>query len=154
MLELRIKDNENYKEKSSELALSIVAEVEMGNVNPLQQLVKIKALSSALDDAKDQIIPLAVEEMAKYGKGETVAFNGYCVSAMTAGGKWDFSNCNHPQYIKLQKKMDDLKKEISEVEKFLKSIKGHVEVADEDTGEMFIVYPATPPASKSTVKIQ
>jgi hypothetical protein len=146
---LTIENNGNAKELSYTLANQVIKSVLEGNSNPLKQLIMVKSLESALSEIKDKVLPLGLEELAKYGK--EVEMNGYRISVINAGAKYDYSDCNHPVYHSLVAKMDELKKEIADIEKFLKSLKSPIEVLDKETGEVYTIYPPVY-SSKETLK--
>jgi len=148
-MELLTIANGNAKELSKSLASQVINSVIEGNSNPLKHLIMVKSLESALSEIKDKVLPLGLEELAKYGK--EVEMNGYRISVINAGAKYDYSNCNHQVYNTLVAKMDELKKEIADIEKFLKSLKSPMEVLDKETGEVYTIYPPVY-SSKETIK--
>ena len=130
---------------------SICHDVTEGNINPLKQLVVLKSLETAIDEIKQNILEAGIEEVRKYGK--EAELNGYRISIINAGAKYDYSNCNHPVYNELSKKAAEIKAELAEIEKFLKSLKAPLDMLDKETGEIYTIYPPVY-SSKETLKFQ
>jgi len=116
-----LESTSNAKEIGRALVESICHDVAEGNINPLKQLVVLKSLETAIDEIKQNILEAGIEEVRKYGK--EAELNGYRISIINAGAKYDYSNCNHPVYNELSKKAAEIKAELAEIEKFLKSLK-------------------------------
>ena len=71
--------------------------------------------------------------------GNDFAFN----VKMTTGRKsdYDYSNCNDPVMNSLLVEQEKIKGQIAERAKFLKAIKGHLDILDDETGEVTRVFP-------------
>ena len=146
-----LESTSNAKEIGRALVESICHDVAEGNINPLKQLVVLKSLETAIDEIKQNILEAGIEEVRKYGK--EAELNGYRISIINAGAKYDYSNCNHPVYNELSKKAAEIKAELTEIEKFLKSLKAPLEMLDKETGEIYTIYPPVY-SSKETLKFQ
>ena len=146
-----LESTSNAKEIGRALVESICHDVAEGNINPLKQLVVLKSLETAIDEIKQNILEAGIEEVRKYGK--EAELNGYRISIINAGAKYDYSNCNHPVYNELSKKAAEIKAELTDIEKFLKSLKAPLEMLDKETGEIYIIYPPVY-SSKETLKFQ
>lgn len=146
-----LESTSNAKEIGRALVESICHDVAEGNINPLKQLVVLKSLETAIDEIKQNILEAGIEEVRKYGK--EAELNGYRISIINAGAKYDYSNCNHPVYNELSKKAAEIKAELAEIEKFLKSLKAPLEMLDKETGEIYTIYPPVY-SSKETLKFQ
>jgi len=140
-----LNSTDNAKEIGKAIVESICNDVAEGNVDPLKQLIVLKALDNAIDEIKQNIMYAGIEEVRKYGK--EVSMNGYKISIVSAGVSYDFSNCNHPVYNELTEKMKALKEEMKDIEKLLKSLKQPMDMLDKETGEVYTIYP---PVMKST----
>ena len=123
------------------IAQSFIDKVNSGEETAISVAAKAKFITDTFKEVTEAIKPTVIEEVAKYGKDGATALGGYSVTVKEMGVKYDYSNCQHPQYNRLTAKMELLEKEKKQFEEFLKSIKGHVEVADEEGGEMVKVYP-------------
>lgn len=146
-----LESTSNAKEIGRALVESICHDVAEGNINPLKQLVVLKSLETAIDEIKQNILEAGIEEVRKYGK--EAELNGYRISIINAGAKYDYSNCNHPVYNELSKKAGEIKAELAEIEKFLKSLKAPLDMLDKETGEIYTIYPPVY-SSKETLKFQ
>ena len=130
---------DNAKEIGRAIVESICHDVAEGNVDPLKQLIVLKALDNAIDEIKKNIMSVGIEEVRKYGK--EVSMNGFKISIVNAGVNYDYSVCNHPAYNELAEKAKLLKEEMKEIEKFLKALKHPIEMLDKETGEVYTIYP-------------
>lgn len=129
------------------IAQSFIDKVANGEETAISMAAKAKFITDTMKEVSEAIKGEVIEEVNRYGKDGATALSGYSVSVKEMGVKYDFSNCNHPQYNRLIKQIEVLDKERKNIEDFLKSIKGHVEIPDEDSGEMCVVYP---PSKSST----
>ena len=129
------------------IARSLIDKVNSGEETAISMAAKAKFISDTFKEVSESIKPQVIEEVNRYGKEQVTALGGYSVTVKEMGVKYDYSNCQHPQYNRLLIELSKLEKTKKEFEEFLKSIKGHVEIADEETGEMVTIYP---PAKQST----
>ena len=148
---IKLEPTTNAKEIGRAMVESICHDVAEGNINPLKQLIVLKSLENAIDEIRQNILDQGIEEVRKYGKETDM--NGYKISIINAGAKYDYSNCNHPVYATLADKAVELKREMGEIEKFLKSLKHPIEMLDKETGEVYTIYPPVY-SSKETLKFQ
>ena len=74
------------------------------------------------------------------------------LSLIEAGVKYDYSKCNDPILVDLEKQMAKLKKDVDARQKFLQSVQGMmlITVADPETGEMLENIEVYPPIKTST----
>lgn len=56
------------------------------------------------------------------------------------GSRWNYCNCQDPVYNELLEKEKEIAEQRKQREKFLQSIKGHMTVIDEESGEAVTVY--------------
>lgn len=139
---------EASKANQSIIAQTFIEKVSSGEETAISMAAKAKFIIDTLKEVSEAIKGEVVNEVSKYGKGEQViALGGYSVSVRETGVKYDYSKCNHPRYNLVCVKIANLEKEKKALEEFLKAVKGHVEIADEDSGEMCVVYP---PSKSST----
>lgn len=78
------------KEEVAKQIDEIVMQVEDGWTNPLQAQGLLTALEQVIAGAKKRIMPMAITEAEKYGKGTFGAFNAE-FQVKEAGVKYDFS---------------------------------------------------------------
>ena len=123
------------------IAQSFIDKVNNGEETAISMAAKAKFITDTFKEVSEAIKPTVIEEVGKYGKDGATALGGYSVTVKEMGVKYDYSNCGHPQYNRLVSEIIELEKTKKQFEEFLKAVKGHVEVVDEETGEMVTVYP-------------
>lgn len=124
-----------------ELAFNLLEPVIQGNVNSIEQWVKIKAIAEIADKClKDEDFKIVVaSEIEKHGKGGTT----YCgvKVELSERSTLDYSTCGDPVYLEFKNTSDKLKEMIKEREKFLKSVPyAGLVITNEDTGETTTVH--------------
>lgn len=127
-----------------------------GYQSALEVLVKVKALTTALDTIREALMESAINELRNEG-GKDVSKYGATLNVSEAGTRWDFSKCGDVGYNAILQKEAELKAEKARRESILKLFAANNErdaVIDEDTGEE--IKPIAPPQKKSTtiVKIE
>jgi len=142
--------NGNAKEFSNQLADQVIASVMDNGSNALKQIIMVKALDSALTKIKAKLMPYAIEDFDIESANE-VDMNGYRISKVNTGVSYDFSNCNHPVYNALHNQLSDIKVQMDDIEKMLKSLTSSMEILDKETGEVYTIYP---PVKKSTTTLK
>jgi hypothetical protein len=119
----------------------ILNSVKNGFEDALFLLVKLKAMSKALDGTIDAIHEHALSEAYKHGQ-KSFGLYGAKVEIKEMGTKWFFDQTGDPIIYRLERD----KKAISEKEKdrqsFLKTLKEKTSFLDEESGEVFTVFPA------------
>jgi hypothetical protein len=119
----------------------IAESVENGFEDPLNLFIRLKALSNAIDGAMSKIQSAALEEAQKHGQ-KSFGYLNAKIEIREMGTKWFFDKTGDPIIYRIEA----TKKEISEKEKdrqaFLKTLKEKTTFLDEETGEVFEVYPA------------
>ena len=130
------------KQEIEDLSSRLIAPVLDGEVDPTEQVIKLKgvqeAVKKALDD--DRIKDSVLSDIEKYGKERS--WNGAKVAIKEVGVTYDFSECNDPILDNLQKQKAWLDEQIKAREKFLKNLTEKYTHLDEETGEVFTIYPA------------
>ena len=142
--------NGNAKEFSNQLADQVIASVMDNGSNALKQIIMVKALDSALTKIKAKLMPYAIEDFDTENAKE-IDMNGYRISKVNTGVSYDFSNCNHPVYNALYNQLADIKSQMDDIEKMLKSLTSSMEILDKETGEVYTIYP---PVKKSTTTLK
>jgi hypothetical protein len=118
----------------------ILDSVTNGFEDPLFLLVKLKAMSKALDGAIDSIQEHALSEAQKHGK--SFAIYGAKVEIKEMGTKWYFDKTGDPIIARIAEQKDQIGKAEKDRQSFLKTLKEKVSFLDEESGEVFTVYPA------------
>lgn len=124
---------------------NIIAEVKNGNTSALEMQVKLKFIADTIKDSQDGIKEDVLSEVNKFAKGQEIAKLGARIEPMEAGIKYNYESCGHPRYAVLKKELKDL-------EEFLKALKQKTVMVDEDTGDIITLYPPLK-TSTSTVKV-
>ena len=138
------------KTEQENIAEQFVSAVLEGDINPLEAFARMKAMSEALAKAiKDtRLVDAVVGECDKYGK-ETPEWQGVKFSVSEVGVKYDFSVCNDSTWDSLTQQIESLTEARKERENFLKGIKGDMQIADAETGELL-----QPAARTSTTSVR
>lgn len=149
MNELSINQFPKNKNEQSIMAAQFAKSIADGEVSPLDAVAKMKSIQEVINlFLKDESVCSAViEEIEKYGKGETPTANGASFQVKEVGVKYDFSNCNDAVWNRLKEQSDKINEELKEREKYLKAIKNPKTEIDEESGE---IYTINPPAKSST----
>jgi len=123
-----------------ETAQEFLTAVDEGVINPLELKVALKGFEKLIEHLK-KVDEMAYDEALKYD-GKVFNFHGATIEkSESLGVKYDYSNCNHPEYTTLLTQLEPLLKRKSEIEKELQGMKKKMTVVNEETGEIVEVYP-------------
>lgn len=128
----------------------VIKSVKDGNINPLDLTIKLKALEDTTDIIRKAIKSDATIEADKYGKSFT--YHNAKIDVVMAGVKYDYSNCEDPEWNELNLEIIALSEKRKERETFLKSLNNYLTIVDEDTGETSTIYPPKKTGTE-TIKI-
>lgn len=124
---LNLNGVEINKQTIERIRKDIFSKVENGEIDPIKINAFIKFYEKVFtgDDKKNNglshlIRPYVVDELEKDKTRSD--YYGFKVEIKEAGVRYDFSNCGHPELEELYEKQKQLKSEIDEIEKLLKSI--------------------------------
>ena len=135
----------------SALTTQITTALDNGDFNPLDFKLAAKGFEKLIEGVKKKVDEAALTEAEKYTE-KTFMYKGAQIERVdNLGTKYDYSNCNHPDYDTLLTEIEGLEKKKKEIEEFLKGIKGSLTVVDEGTGEVRTMYP---PIKKSSSGIK
>ena len=137
------------KTEQKEMANAFISKVIDGDINPIDAVVQMKSISETVNTfLKDENIKDAViQECEKYGKGESPSYLGAVIQIKETGVTYDFSVCNDPVYERLVEERKIIDEQCKEREKYLKTLSKSKTEIDEDTGDIFQLFP---PAKQST----
>jgi hypothetical protein len=135
-----IKSGPQTGDQILEFQNEILDSVTNGFEDPLFLLVKLKAFTKAMDGAIDSIQEHALSEAQKHGK--SFAIYGAKVEVKEMGTKWYFDKTGDPIIARIANQKDQISKEEKDRQAFLKTLKEKVSFLDEESGEVFTVYPA------------
>lgn len=129
-----------------EIILSIKNEVQKvidGDSNPLDALIIIKGLETAIKSARESILDDCLTEFDKHGE-KAVKYHG-CQFSATQSGRYDFSH---------NKDWSDLSSKMKSIESKMKIAYSNPGTAliDEDTGEVY--EPASYKSSKRSISVK
>lgn len=142
------------KKGQQEISGKLIQQVTDGEINPMEAVVKMKAMYECIGQflKSDEVRHAVIDETEKYGKGEETQYRGANVRIQETGAKFDFSSCQDPVWERLNEQITSLKEKIDEREKLLKRISEAMTLVDEETGEVYTIYPA-PRSSKTNFVI-
>ena len=109
-----------------------------------------KAMEKVFEKIKPTLIENALNEISQYEKNTII--KGSEFSIVEAGVKYDYSNCNDLEYNMLNTQLEALKSTLKDRETFLKSIKQPLQMIDENSGEVYTIYPPKK-TSSTTLKV-
>jgi hypothetical protein len=135
-----IKSGPQTGDQILEFQNEILDSVTNGFEDPLFLLVKLKAFTKALDGAIDSIQEYALSEAQKHGK--SFAIYGAKVEVKEMGTKWYFDKTGDPIIARIAEQKDQIGKAEKDRQSFLKTLKEKTSFLDEESGEVFTVYPA------------
>lgn len=132
------------KKEINSLITTVVSEVNEGYRNPLETVVKLKAISKVADGICSDIMEQATNEASKYSKNEKVY--GAKIDVRESGVKYDYSRSQ--TWRDLVEEKQALEAQIKEVEAAMRVASEHNPYVDITTGEVF-----TTPAPKQSKTI-
>jgi hypothetical protein len=135
-----IKSGPQTGDQILEFQNEILDSVTNGFEDPLFLLVKLKAFTKAMDGAIDSIQEFALSEAKKHGK--SFAIYGAKVEVKEMGTKWYFDKTGDPVIARIAEQKDQISKAEKDRQAFLKTLKEKTSFLDEESGEVFTVYPA------------
>lgn len=135
------------KEQISYFSSQILNELESGNISALDVLLNIKGFENVLKDIKDKLDELALNEASKYEK--TFNYRNAELQIKESGTKWDYSNCGDIKLNFILKNEESIANQKKERENFLKSLKESMTIIDDQSGEVYEVFP--PAKSSKTI---
>lgn len=140
------------KQEQRQLAESLTQKVADGDVSPISAYVQMKSLGNVIDSflKNKEVKDLAIAEIERYGKGETPSFRGAELKIGETGVKYDFTVCQDPVWNTLNEQLEQIREQMSVREKYLKALCFTKTEIDEDTGEVYTLYP---PARQSTTSV-
>ena len=124
----------NTKEEINKFTEQVQMEVINGEIDPYKFQGIVNALVKGLQTALEHNLA-NLDTLNKYEA------YGFKFTPKEAGSRYDFSKCNHPQWIELDSKEKSIKDAKKEIETTLKSISKPLTIVDEQTGDVVEVLP-------------
>lgn len=139
------------KEQIRSFSSQILNELESGNISALDVLLNIKGFENVLKDIKDKLDELSLNEASKYEK--TFNYRNAELQTKESGTKWDYSNCGDIKLNFILKNEESIANQKKERENFLKSLKESMTIIDDQSGEVYEVFPPSK-SSKTIVSVK
>lgn len=135
-----------------EMATDIVVAIAEGEVSALKVAQQVAAMEKIVKAVKDDAVyKRVVLSEAEKQDDRTFALYGAQYQVKEVGVKYDYSRCGDIVYNDLMKELDELKERIKQREEMLKGMPSDgTTVINEDTGEMYRIYP---PSKSSTTSV-
>lgn len=141
------------KTAATQMAYGLTTAVIDGRLKPLETLARLKFAETTIKTAIEGVMPAAIDEAAKYGRGEKITAIGCELTQKESGVKYDFTGCGDAVYDRLTAEMEALKERIKDRENFLKTVKEGMTVVDEESGEVMTIRPCCK-TSKTIVEVR
>jgi hypothetical protein len=116
--------------------------------DPLKLHAQLTHLIKGLESVK-KLNEMEVKALPDFEKDYTAW--GFKFNQVERGVSYDYSTCNHPEWVRLKNKEIDLVEKRKAIEETLKTIREPMTIIEEDTGEC---YELMPPIRKSTTTIE
>lgn len=88
-------------------------------------------------------------EIEKFGKSHTTA-NGSKLELAEAGVSYDYSQCNDPEYARLESESAEIGLMLKERQKMLQAVPlSGMDILNEETGEVYKIYPPSRTSTSS-----
>jgi hypothetical protein len=141
---------ETDKAQRKAFADDVISKVLAGNTDALKIQLQLKCAEDIVKQitGNDEFKSCLIDAADKYGS-KAFQYMNATFQKREAGVKYDYSNCNDPVLLDLQKQADEIGEKLKARQKLLQSfpVQGMV-ITDETTGEICTVYP--PSKSSST----
>ena len=102
----------------------------------MEAIAKELNKSAVLKDA-------ALTEAQKYHKDELKSLHNSKIEICELGTKWNYDECNHPDYDRTKKEIERLTQKLKGLEDYLKTVENETEYIDPQTGECVKLLRAT-----------
>lgn len=135
-----LKESGLTKQSQANISANLVERVMNGELNALEVKVYLKSAEAVIKKAMDGIDYEARREAEKYGT-KSFDFKDVKVELAQTGTSYDYTLCNDDELNSLEAELAELKKKVTERQKFLQAIQGHMTIVDENTGEVKKLYP-------------
>ena len=125
----------------------ILTALDQGEMTAMDVALRFKFFEDLIAATKEQLRPLVVEELNNYHVGEDIVrYNGQ-FKVKEAGTRYDFTNCNDPEWNRLTEVITNFTNGLKAREKFLRTLTKPLTTVDEQTGEVVTI---NPPVKTST----
>lgn len=117
-----------------------------GEVEPIEPIVSMRRIKSAIErvEKNDLVTDAVLQELYKWGKN--VQIFGAKIQVKEVGTTYDFSACQDPIWNFINCQIKELQAKMKDREAMLKSLKKTETMVNDETGEIYTIYP---PVKKS-----
>ena len=124
-----------------------------GLVNPLEIKVRLSAMKAVIEEIEksEEYKTAVLSEAEKYHKEELKDLYNSYVQIKEVGTKYDYSDCNHPQYNIVSEEIEKLTAKRKSLEKYLQSLTEEEEYINPKTGEICTIHPPSKTSTTSVV---
>lgn len=129
----------------------LIQGVKSGEINPLQLVVQLHALTKVYEEVREEIEENVLKEAEKYPEKVIERF-GARISKEEVGTRYNYLKTGDVEYEQLHTDAQTANRKLKEREEFLKSLKEPIQLLDERTGELYQIHPPFK-TSKSGFKI-
>lgn len=138
----------------SEYARQAVTAIIDGEIDPLIAYINLSKAKRVIDEVvkHKEVLRLATDYVEARGSNQEMQIGDCLAKISEVGVSYDYSACGDPEIERLQAEADALNERIKTREKFLRGIKGHLALLDEETGEVLTIYPPAR-SSKTSLKL-
>jgi len=132
--------NPTTREQAVMFVEKICAEIEGGNINPLELHIKLTAMQRAIDDIKKKIADRALTEAYTHNQ-KLFETKGAKVEISELGVKYDYAACGDSEWERIDSQIFALTESRKKRETFLKALQKPEVIANQETGEMETIQP-------------
>ncbi len=145
---------ETDKAQRKAFADDVIAKVLTGDTDPLKIHLQLKCAEDIVKQitGNEDFKTCLIDAADKYGS-KSFQYMNATFQKREAGVKYDYSNCNDPVLLDLQKQADEIGERLKQRQKFLQSVPEQgIIITDDRYGETCTVYPPSK-ISSTTVAV-
>lgn len=118
----------------------LIESVKTGEVDPIKVLVQLRAMERISKRVIGEIMENCLSEAANYPE-KSFTYYGNQVEKAPVHTEYDYTNCNDPEWIRLNIEFKLAKEAKDKRESFLKAMTRTETTLDKDSGEVIEIYP-------------
>jgi hypothetical protein len=123
----------------------LIQAVKSGDVNPLQLIVQLHALTKVYEEVREEIEANVLREAEKFPE-RIIERYGARIEKAEVGVSYNYLKCGDPTFERLEVDFETAKRKLDERKEFLRSLKEPLTELNEQTGELSKI---TPPVKRS-----
>jgi hypothetical protein len=129
----------------------LIQSVKNGDVNPLQLIVQLHALTKVYEEVREEIEENILKEAEKFPERVIERF-GARIEKSEVGTRYNYSASKDIEWERLDSEFKTIERKRKEREEFLRALKEPLTAVNEETGEVYKIMPPFK-TSKSGFKI-